>query len=347
MSSDPGGPGAVAAQGEPTDGYRISFLSDPAAAERALATDVALGLRSTPKDLPPKWFYDDEGSRLFGQITRLAEYYPTRREHEILRGAAAEIVALADAEVFVELGSGFSEKTRLLLDSMAGAGRLTKFVPFDMNEAALRAAADAAARAYRGVEVHGVVGDFGDDLRSLRGGGRRLVALLGGTIGNLTGEDRRRFLAAIAETSSAGETLLLGADLVKDRGRLLAAYNDPTGVTARFNRNVLSVINRRLGADFRPERFSHVATYDEESQWIEMWLRSEGSQVVNVARLGLSVSFEDGEAMRTEISAKFTLGQICNELAAAGFGVLGQWTDANDDFSVTLAECVPAGVTVG
>ncbi|MDE0194186.1 MAG: L-histidine N(alpha)-methyltransferase [bacterium] len=326
---------AAAAAGDP--GYTISVCTDEAAQDRALAADVSAGLGSEPKDIPPKWFYDDEGSRLFGEITRLSEYYLTRREHEILRRAAPEIATLSGAGTLVELGSGFSDKTRLLLDAMATAGTLEAFVPFDVNETALRATAAGAAAAYPGVVTHGVVGEFGADLRSVPREGRRLVALLGGTIGNFPGPERRKFLAEIAGMSSAGETFLLGADLVKERSRLLAAYDDAAGITAAFNRNVLRVINRRLDADFEPLRFKHVATYDGETQRVEMWLRSEGAQVVHVRRLGLRVSFADGEAMRTEVSVKFRPAQILEELAAAGFTVLAQWLDGAGDFSLTLA----------
>ena len=321
-------------------GYRISLCTGEATQDRALAADVFAGLTSVPKDLPPKWFYDDEGSRLFGEITRLAEYYPTRREHEILRRAAPDIAALSGAGTLVELGSGFSDKTRLLLDAMAEAGTLEGFVPFDVNEAALRATAEAAAEAYPDVAVHGVVGEFGRDLQALPKAGRRLVALLGGTIGNFTRLERRDFLAEIAGMSEVGETLLLGADLVKDPGRLIAAYDDAAGVTAEFNRNVLHVINRRLDADFNPERFAHVATYNDETQWVEMWLRSLGPQVVHVRSLDLRVVFADGEAMRTEISAKFRPTQIDAEMSDAGFAVLAQWLDQAGDFSLTLAERV-------
>ena len=320
--------------------YGISVCSDETQQDRALAADLAEGLTSVPKDLPPKWFYDDEGSRLFAEITRLAEYYPTRREHEILQRAAADIVRLSGADTLVELGSGFSPKTRLLLDAMQAAGTLTRFVPFDVSEAALRATAAGAAAAYPGVCVSGVVGEFDHHLRALPSAGRRLLAFLGGTIGNFTPPARRAFLAEIADLSAVGETFLLGADLVKDRSRLLAAYDDAAGVTAAFNRNVLRVVNRRLGADFVPERFAHTVTYDDETRWIEMWLRSEGAQVVHVPRLGLRVEFADGETMRTEVSAKFRPAEITADLASAGFEVLAQWLDDDGDFSVTLARRV-------
>ncbi len=324
--------------GPDSEGYRISVCTNQAAQDRALAADVAAGLRSVPKDLPPRWFYDDEGSRLFGEITRLFEYYPTRREHEILQRVAPEIARLSGAEWLVELGSGFSDKTRLLLDALANAGTLCGFAPFDVNEASLRATATAAAKTYSGVAVHGVVGTFAEDLQSLPSARRRLVALLGGTIGNFTGPERRKFLADVAAMSAAGESLLLGADLVKDRRRLLAAYDDATGVTAAFNRNLLHVINQRLGADFEPQKFAHVVTYDDETQWVEMWLRSEQEQVVNVRQLDLRAAFGDGEAMRTEVSAKFHPHEIAEELVAAGFVVQAQWLDAAGDFSLTLAE---------
>ena len=336
MSSGTRAP-AFVATGPGGRGYMLTVCTDEAAQDRALAADVAAGLGAVPKDLPPRWFYDDEGSRLFGLITRLAEYYPTRREHEILQRVAPEIAGLSGADTFVELGSGFSAKTRLLLGAMAAAGRLEGFVPFDVNEASLRATAAAAAEAYPGVSVHGVVGTFGEDLPALPRSGRRLVALLGGTIGNFTGPERSRFLAEVAAMSAAGETFLLGADLVKDRRRLLAAYNDAAGVTAEFNRNVLKVINRRLGADFEPQRFDHEATYDSDTQWVEMWLRSQGPQSVKVPRLGLHVPFAGGEAMRTEVSVKFRPGELRHELAAVGFEVLEQWFDDAGDFSLTLA----------
>ena len=326
----------LAAPGVPA-GYSISVCADAPVRDEVLAADLSAGLRSVPKDLPSRLFYDDEGCRLFGVITRLAEYYPTRREHEILRRVAPEIVSLSGAGTLVELGSGYSEKTRLLLDAMASTGTLEGFVPFDVNETALRTVAGAAADAYPGATIHGVVGEFGADLRSIPEFDRRLVALLGGTIGNLGGPARREFLAEIAGLCSVGETFLLGADLVKDRSRLLAAYDDVAGVTAAFNRNILHVINRRFDADFDPLRFTHVATYDEETQWIEMWLRSVGEQEVHVQRLDLRVTFEDGEAMRTEISAKFRPSEIRSELAEAGFSVLAQWLDEAGDFSLTLA----------
>ena len=310
-------------------------LSDATIAD-ALAADVRAGLTRSPKELPPKWFYDDRGSQLFDEITRLPEYYPTRAERSILAARAAEIADVTGADTLVELGSGTSEKTRLLLGALADAGTLRRFVPFDVSEATLRTAAHAVGEEY-GVTVHAVVGDFERHLGALPDGGVRLVAFLGGTIGNLAPAPRAAFLADLAARLRPGDTLLLGTDLVKAVDRLEAAYDDAAGVTAEFNRNVLRVINRALGADFAPERFDHVARWDPAEAWIEMRLRARGAQQVRVADLDLTVGFADGEELRTEISAKFTPERVERELAAAGFALQRWWTDPAGDFGVSLA----------
>jgi len=309
----------------------------PAELRAALRVDVAAGLTAVPKELPPKWFYDGRGSDLFDQITRLPEYYPTRCERSILAERAGEISRLSGADTLVELGSGTSEKTHLLLDALAGAGRLRRIVAFDVSEPTLRAAAATLAGEYPGAEVRAVVGDFERHLGTIPGGGRRLVAFLGGTIGNLAPKPRERFLAELALLMAPGDSLLLGTDLVKDVRRLEAAYDDEAGVTAEFNRNVLHVLNRELGADFVPGRFDHVARYDAEEEWIEMWLRSTVDQQVTVADLGLTVDFRAGEAMRTEISAKFRRTGIEAELGDAGLALARWWTDADGDFAVSLS----------
>jgi L-histidine N-alpha-methyltransferase len=313
---------------------------DPGDAEAALREDVARGLTATPKVLPPKWFYDERGSQLFDDITRLAEYYPTRREREILDVRADDIAAVSGADTLVELGSGTSTKTRLLLDAMHRAGRLRAFVPFDCSEATLLGAGEAIAGAYEGVAVHAVVGDFERHLPLLPmpSEGTRLIAFLGGTIGNLAPAERALFLRELADGMAPGEHLLLGTDLVKDVDRVIAAYDDETGVTAEFNRNVLHVINRELAADFVPDRFTHVARWDHDAEWIEMRLRSSGAQHVRVDALDLEVDFADGEEMRTEISAKFRRPKVEAELAAAGLRVVEWWTDAAGDFAVSLSE---------
>ncbi len=303
----------------------------------ALRRDVAAGLSSTPKELPPKYFYDARGSELFDEITRVAEYYPTRCERSILEERAAEIAGLSGADTLVELGSGTSEKTRLLLDAFAGAGRLRRIVAFDVSEPTLRSAADTLAREYPQADVRAVVGDFEHHLGAIPTGGRRLVAFLGGTIGNLPPKQRSRFLSEVASLLAPGDGLLLGTDLVKDVGRLEAAYDDAGGVTAEFNRNVLHVVNRELGADFVPERFTHVARFDPDEEWIEMWLRSTGEQQVTVADLGLTVGYDDGEAMRTEISAKFRRRGVEAELGDADLALARWWTDGDGDFAVSLS----------
>ncbi len=305
----------------------------------ALRADVAEGLSSVPKTLPPKWFYDDVGSRLFDEITRLPEYYPTRRERWILEHHAADVARLSGADTLVELGSGTSEKTRLLLDAFVArpGGGFRRFVPFDVSESTLRDAAAAVAAEYPTVEVHAVVGDFEHHLGTLPGGGRRVVAFLGGTIGNLEPKPRAQFLADLSATMVPGDALLLGTDLVKDLDRLVAAYDDAAGVTAAFNRNVLAVVNRELAADFVPERFTHVALFDVDDEWIEMRLRADRAHEVTIADLDLVVAFEAGEEMRTEISVKFRRHGVEAELAAAGFALARWWTDPDGDFALSLS----------
>jgi L-histidine Nalpha-methyltransferase len=303
----------------------------------ALEADVRAGLTASPKTLPPTWFYDERGSRLFEAITELPEYYPTRTERALLERHAAEIVARAGADTLVELGSGTSEKTRLLLDAMAAAGSLEAFAPFDVSEQTLRDAAAAVSADYGDLPVHAVVGDFHRHLDALPTGGRRMVAFLGGTIGNLTPAERERFFFDLDAGLMRGDSLLLATDLVKDPDRLVAAYDDRAGVTAAFNRNVLQVLNNELGADFDPERFEHVARWNPDDRWIEMWLRSLDERSFHLAALDLSVRFRRGEALRTEISAKFTPEQVAKELWAGGFVVEATWTDPAGDYLLTLA----------
>ncbi|HVE99305.1 MAG TPA: L-histidine N(alpha)-methyltransferase [Mycobacteriales bacterium] len=314
---------------------RIDRHLPPDALRSALERDVRRGLTSTPKSLPPKWFYDARGSELFSAITRLSEYYPTRCERSILHERASEIARLSGADTLVELGSGTAEKTRLLLDALAGAGTLERYVPFDVDESVLEASGESVLAEYPGVDVHAVVGDFEQHLPLIPAGGRRLVAFLGGTIGNLDPAARKRFLAALAGGMAPGESLLLGTDLVKHPARLVAAYDDPGGITAEFNRNVLHVIARELGADVDPEAFDHVALWDSDNEWIEMRLRSVRSQVVRV--LDLEVHFAAGEEMRTEISAKFRRAGVASELATAGLELQSWWTDPDEDYALSLA----------
>jgi L-histidine N-alpha-methyltransferase len=325
---------------------RVDVHVDPSDYERALASDVRVGLTATPKELPPKYFYDDRGSALFDEITRLPEYYPTRAERTILDAVAPEIATRTGADTLVELGSGTSEKTRLLLDALRAHGTLARFVPFDVSDATLRTAAAAVADEYS-IAVHAVVGDFERHLGTIPGGGTRIIAFLGSTIGNLTPAARAEFLAEIASGMRPGDAFLLGTDLVKDVDRLVAAYDDAAGVTAAFNRNVLGVVNRHLDADFEPDRFAHVARWDPGEQWIEMWLRAEGVQTVRIGGLDLSVHFDDGEAMRTEISAKFTRERVESELGAAGLALDAWWTDPAGDFALSLSRPAPGSPASG
>jgi L-histidine N-alpha-methyltransferase len=313
-----------------------TYLSESSYTE-SLRADVLSGLTATPKTLPPKYFYDERGSELFDEITRLAEYYPTRTERSILSRHAAEIAQLSGAQALVELGSGTSEKTRLLLDALRDGGTLEAFIPFDVDQAVLAAASQAIAQAYPTIRVRAVVGDFERHLDAIPTDGRRLVAFLGSTIGNFAPRPRADFLAALRHTMSAGDFLLLGTDLVKDVDRLVAAYDDRTGVTAAFNRNVLNVINRELDADFDVAAFHHVARWNAEQEWIEMHLRSERDQTVHVRALDLTVEFAAGELMRTEISAKFRREGVERELDAAGLQMRSWWTDPDSDFALSLS----------
>jgi L-histidine N-alpha-methyltransferase len=316
---------------------RVDVHLRPDDLRAALRADADRGLRAKPKDIPPKWFYDDRGSQLFDDITRLPEYYPTRCERAILEARAAEIASVTRADTLVELGSGTSDKTRILLDALRDAGTITRFVPFDVSEQTLRDAADAIGREYPTVQVHAVVGDFERHLSRIPGGGRRVVAFLGGTIGNFEGRERGEFLRAIADGLGRNDHLLLGLDLVKDIDRLEAAYDDSQGVTAAFNKNLLAVMNRELDADFDEARFAHVAVFEKDTSQIEMRLRAIEPHTVRVATLGLDVAFETGEEMRTEVSAKFTREQVVDELRGAGLRIAHWWTDPDDDFALLLA----------
>jgi L-histidine N-alpha-methyltransferase len=290
-----------------------------------------------PRELSPKWLYDERGSQLFEEITRLPEYYPTRRERAILEARAAEVARACPAETLLELGSGSSEKTRWLLDALQAHGNLRRFIPFDVSEDFLRQSAEAVARRYPSLCVHAVVGDFEHHLGRLPRGGRRLVAFLGGTVGNLKPWERTRFFSELAAGLEPGDALLLGTDLLKDRSRLFAAYNDSAGVTAAFNRNVLHRLNRELGADFVPEDFMHLAPFDEEQGWVEMRLVSSRPQRVWLGALGQEVHFEQDEVLRTEVSCKFRREQVESELADAGLHLAHWWTDADGDFALSLS----------
>nr|WP_202483292.1 L-histidine N(alpha)-methyltransferase [Streptomyces coelicoflavus] len=307
------------------------------ATDAALRDDVLAGLSSTPKWLPPKWFYDARGSELFEAITALPEYYPTRAEREILVDRAGEIAAATGARTLVELGSGSSEKTRVLLDALTERTGLGAYVPVDVSESALTQAGEALVAERPGLQVHALIADFTGGLTLPGTPGPRLVAFLGGTVGNLLPGERAAFLASVRALLSPGDALLLGTDLVKDEGVLVRAYDDAAGVTAEFNKNVLAVMNRELEADFEPAAFEHVALWNAEREWIEMRLRSRTAQTVKVQALDLAVDFADGEELRTEVSAKFRREGVRAELEAAGLDLAHWWTDREGRFALSLS----------
>ena len=302
-----------------------------------LRTDVRQGLTASPKWLSPKWFYDATGSALFEQITELPEYYPTRTERALIEAHAYDIAERTDAAILVELGSGSSEKTRLLIAAGTKHGSLRKYVPQDVSPSALEGAIRQLSHEFPSLEVQGIVSDFTDTLQNLPADGSRTIAFLGGTLGNLIPDERAVFLADVAQALVAGEFLLLGVGLVIDEDVVVPAYDDAAGVTAQFNANVLSVLNERLGADFDTEYFEHVALWNVEAEWIEMRLRATRTQQVRIEDLDLDVTFDEGEELRTEISAKFRRDGIQRELVDAGFRIDEFWTDPQERFALILA----------
>ncbi|GHD88114.1 L-histidine N(alpha)-methyltransferase [Streptomyces naganishii] len=314
--------------------FRTTRILPEDAMAAALRADVQHGLTSDPKTLPPKWFYDAHGSELFERITELPEYYPTRAEREILAARSGEIAAALPARTLVELGSGSSEKTRYLLDALSG---LDTYVPVDVSDSALTQAGQALAAERPDLNVHALIADFTGALALPDAPGPRLLAFLGGTIGNLLPAERAAFLERVRGLLSPGDALLLGTDLVKDEDVLVRAYDDAAGVTAAFNKNVLAVVNRELGADFDPDAFDHVALWDAGNEWIEMRLRSRVAQTVKVPALDLAVDFAAGEDLRTEVSAKFREEGVGRELRAAGLEPARWWTDGEERFALSLS----------
>jgi L-histidine N-alpha-methyltransferase len=306
----------------------------------ALEADVRDGLAASPKRIPPKWHYDERGSRLFGEITTLPEYYLTRRERELLEAHSGDVARVAEADTLVELGAGTSEKTRLLLDALRAAGRLRRIVLLDVDEVTLAESVERLAREYPEADVRGVVGDLERHLGDLPREGRRLVCFLGSSIGNFDVEHRPHFLRALRGAMDPGESFLLGVDLVKEPERLVAAYDDAAGVTARFSLNLLSVLNEELGADFDLDRWEHVPRWDADRELMDIRLRSREAQVVRIPALGLEVPFAEGEELHTEISAKFRREGIERELREAGFEPREWWTDEGGDFGLSLSAAV-------
>jgi L-histidine Nalpha-methyltransferase len=320
--------------------FQITRTLPEDATGAALRADVLHGLTATPKTLPPKWFYDARGSELFEEITRLPEYYPTRAEREILLARAPETARATGARTLVELGSGSSEKTRHLLDALTEHAGLRHYVPVDVSESALEGAAQALLAERPDLLVHALIADFTAGLTLPGTPGPRLVAFLGGTVGNLLPDERAVFLASVRGLLAPGDALLLGTDLVKDEAVLVRAYDDAAGVTAAFNKNVLQVVDRELGADFDPADFAHVALWNRDEEWIEMRLRARRALTAKIPELDLVVQFEADEEMRTEISAKFRPERIDAELGAAGFEPSHRWTDAEGRFALSLATAV-------
>jgi L-histidine N-alpha-methyltransferase len=321
-------------------GVRVDVLLEERDRVALLRAEARRGLTTTPKQLPPKWFYDERGSALFEAITREPEYYLTRREREILTARAGEIARLTRAATLIELGAGSAEKTRALLDALRAARTLRRFVPFDVCLPAVHAAVGAIAADYPALEIRGVVGDFHQHVEFLPAdsadAGPRLVAFLGSTIGNFDADERREFWGALRRALRPGDFFLLGADLVKSKRRLDAAYNDAAGVTVSFNKNVLRVLNRDLDATFDEGRFDHVAAYDRDRELVDIRLRAKVAHTVRVRALKLLVPFAAGEEMRTEISVKFTRSGLVASLTGAGFAPVRRWTDRARDFSLSL-----------
>jgi len=317
--------------------YTIDVHLSPGEVRSQMRADALEGLRAGEKSIPPVWFYDERGSRLFEEITQLPEYYPTRAERALLERHAPAIAELSKADTLVELGAGACDKTRVLLTALQDTGALSRYVPFDVSDEFLRGAATTLSREYDELDIHLVIGDFHQHLAEIPTRGRRMVAFLGGTIGNLNPAQRARFLFDLNCTMSSDDSLLLGTDLVKDPERLVAAYDDAAGVTADFNRNVLHVLNEQLGGDFDPENFRHVAVWNEDQQWIEMRLRAQEATEVSLAGAGITVRFDEGEDLLTEISAKFTPERVERELSEAGFVVEEMWGAEDGEFLLSLS----------
>jgi L-histidine N-alpha-methyltransferase len=303
-----------------------------------LGNIVKTGLLANPRTLPSKLFYDERGSTLFEQICELQEYYQTRTEHQLLVRWADEIVALSGAEELVELGSGAATKTRVLLDAMTEVDQLRHFVPFDVDESIVRRVSEELVKEYPGLQIHGVAGDFLVHLEHIPEGGKRLVVILGGTIGNLPTIAAEDFLTAVNTEMASGDYFLLGVQLITDPDRLEAAYNDQKGITAKFNKNILRVLQTQLGAQCNPDNFDHVARYNPDAHRIEMWLRSTQDQHLDIPELDLFVSLKKDEEIRTELSAKYDHPLAEKLLMTAGFELVKWYTDPDQLISLALAK---------
>lgn len=301
---------------------------------RSLLEATLAGLSSRPRQLPSAWLYDERGSRLYEAVTRLPEYYLPRREAEILQVRSAAIAERTRPRLLIELGTGGATNTRLLLDELRA---LEEFVPFDVSESMLNASAAQIAAAYPGLAVTPLVGDFERDLVALPQGGRRLIAFLSSTIGNLAPEQRARLLTALGASFDESDAFVVGLDLVKDVGRLEAAYNDESGTTEAFVRNALSAVDAELDATFDQARFAYEARWDQRNEWMEIGLRAREAHEVSIPGLELDVAFDRAEFLRVEISAKFRRESFEQELDRAGLQLASWWTDEAHDYAVVLA----------
>jgi L-histidine N-alpha-methyltransferase len=324
----------------PSSRVRIEKLLDPADRDAAFRDAALAGLDATPKRVPSIWLYDERGSLLFDEITRLPEYYLTRTERQILHDHAHEIARETRATTLVELGSGTSEKTRILLDALAAAGTLRTFAPLDVSEEVLVASAKAIAEEYPDIDVHAIVGDYERHLDALDSGAHRLFAFLGSTLGNFESDGRGRFLDALAASLKPADALLLGLDLVKEPTRLESAYNDGAGLSERFQRNGVAHLDRELRSDFSRARLEYRAFWDAEREWVDIGFDSAAAQVVTVPALGVDVELGEGERLRTQVSAKFRRKGFESELADAGLVLRRWWTDQSGGFALCLTATV-------
>ncbi len=303
----------------------------------SIAADVIEGLTSRPKYLRPKYFYDKNGSRLFERICELPEYYQTRTERKILGNISDQLIAKYEPTTLIEYGAGAATKTRLLLDAMQRAGTLHYIVPIDVSGKFLEESARNLAAMYPDAEIHGLIGDFIEPIDLPYDPEPRLIIFLGSTIGNLTDEEADRFLRFITDQMTGNDLFLLGTDLVKDVQVLEDAYNDSQGITAEFNRNILRNINRELRGTFDPGKFRHHAFYNADEAQIEIHLVANEEHSVLLEDIELTVDFQEGESIRTEISCKYTRERVEHILQSAGLTMTEWFTDEHEYFALSVS----------
>ena len=319
----------------------VTHLTAPTDHRAQMIEDVRHGLTAYRKHLASKYFYDARGSELFDQITRLPEYYLTRAETEILSERADEIMKHVQPDELIELGSGSSHKTHLLVEAMYRSSTGRRYVPVDISEEALRTAASRLCDDYEWLEVEGLVGDYVPDLGKIRRRGRRIIVFLGSTIGNYVPTLRHSLLRSVANALEPGDGFVLGLDLVKDEPTMIAAYDDAQGVSAEFNKNILHVINRELGGDIPVDAFEHVTRFDRELACMAQSLRASREVVANIRALDLAVTFIAGEEIHTEVSCKFSKPQVEQEFDAAGMRLDSWFMDDGEGFAVAVASLQP------